>query len=424
MHPEKIHIDDTYTYHDPYMHDGDGIDESYLSEISHSISSNPVDPIPLPEGAANSSLEEDAQQKNEEATLQNKNLKVLNETITISGVTDVPLFDNKDNVSVNTQVQDMNIQEKIPLNITGEKNLTQANNEYPPGNNTAFNSAIKPANTTFKTKTYFAQRRSEYSNKADFKANERLFRYIKSLALDGKESIVFVGGTNDGQLSKTILSWCPITFYGFEIQDKHFLNAKNRLAGFENVHMINMGWSEHAQQNISIGGTGETAGLYDPKGQRGWKVQTEKTVDTIPVSDFALQKNITRVLYIVIDTEGHEPKVIRGMNLNVTENQKRFSLFQFELGGTWAAADNRHGNDPWTQKTTIQALEEWGYSTFMVGLNDWLAVDKDFFEEEGNPAMENGGFGKFIQGNVLAVHRNFIPHGLKELIMSQVRYVR
>ena len=159
MHPEKIHIDDTYTYHDPYMHDGDGIDESYLSEISHSISSNPVDPIPLPEGA-NSSLEEDAQQKNEEATLQNKNLKVLNETITISGVTDVPLFDNKDNVSVNTQVQDMNIQEKIPLNITGEKNLTQANNEYPPGNNTAFNSAIKPANTTFKTKTYFAQRRS------------------------------------------------------------------------------------------------------------------------------------------------------------------------------------------------------------------------------------------------------------------------
>ena len=266
--------------------------------------------------------------------------------------------------------------------------------------------------------------RSEYSNKADFKANERLFRYIKSLALDGKESIVFVGGTNDGQLSKTILSWCPITFYGFEIQDKHFLNAKNRLTGFENVHMINMGWSEHAQQNISIGGTGETAGLYDPKGQRGWKVLTEKTVDTIPVSDFALQKNITRVLYIVIDTEGHEPKVIRGMNLNVTENQKRFPLFQFELGGTWAAADNRHWNDPWTQKTTIQALEEWGYSTFMVGLNDWLAVDKDFFEEEGNPAMENGGFGKFIQGNVLAVHRNFIPHGLKELIMSEVRYVR
>ena len=93
----------------------------------------------------------------------------------------------------------------MPGSINPKPKVTTVKSEKT-GNNTAFNSVMKmkPANTTFKTKTYFAQRRSEYSNKADFKANERLFRYIKSLALDGKESIVFVGGTNDGQLSKTI----------------------------------------------------------------------------------------------------------------------------------------------------------------------------------------------------------------------------
>lgn len=51
------------------------------------------------------------------------------------------------------------------------------------------------------------------------------------------------------------------------------------------------------------------------------------------------------MLYTIIDTEGHEPKVVQGMNLDQVESQKQFSLFQYELGGTWAQNDSRHGGE-------------------------------------------------------------------------------
>lgn len=274
-----------------------------------------------------------------------------------------------------------------------------------------------------RTQTYYVEHRKSYGNKADFRANERLFGHIQSLNLGGKESFVLLGGTNDGQLSKTILTWCPnITFYGIEIQEQHFLRARSALAGFPNANIINMGWSENSEENVSIGGSGENAGLFNPEGQRGWEVQEGKAVNTMPLEDFAIERNITRALYVVIDTEGHEPKVIRGMELDFTENQERFSLFQFELGGTWAALDKRHGSDPWTQKDTVQALEDWGYLLFLAGENDWLAVDSNFFEENSSIVMDDEGYGPFVQGNLLAMHKDFVPPELKDLILGQVHY--
>ena len=56
-------------------------------------------------------------------------------------------------------------------------------------------------------------------------------------------------------------------------------------------------------------------------------------------------------LYLVVDVEGFEPKVLRGMKLHLPRNQRRFPLFQFELGCNWAKYDIRHGNDTWTQET-------------------------------------------------------------------------
>jgi len=239
------------------------------------------------------------------------------------------------------------------------------------------------------------------------------------LGLDTKESVVLLGGTNNGQLSETLLKWCPsITFYGFEIQELHFQTASQVLKPFANAHVLNMGWDESALENVAIGGAGETGGLFDPKGQRGWGVQ-EKTVNTIALSDFAMQHNIQRTLYVVIDTEGHEPKVIRGMRLNLVENQQRFPLFQYELGGTWAARDSRHGNDPWSLKEAARVLESFGYLLLMCGAENWLAVNPDFFDETENPGMEDEGYGTFIQGNLLAVHSKFAPPPLVARILEQ-----
>ena len=282
-----------------------------------------------------------------------------------------------------------------------------------------------------KTQLYYQQNQLVYHNKADFAANQRLLGHIKTLNLGRRETTIFVGGTNEGQLSKLILDSVPdVTFYGFEIQKVAYEKAKENLKGFPNAQIRNMGWSESRVENVTIRGSGETAGLYNPNGGEqqeeetvlvtDFTMQNEK-VNTIPLAEFTKLQNISSVLYTVIDTEGYEPKVIRGMRLEDIANQQRFPLFQFELGGTWAERDLRHGNDAWNQMRTVQSLEGWGYMTFLAGVGDWLAVNSNFFDEsKDNPAMKDEGNGRFVQGNVLVMHGNFTPPDLKSLILNQV----
>lgn len=266
---------------------------------------------------------------------------------------------------------------------------------------------------------YYMRNKSKYGNKADFNAINRLMGFLGALRLCGKDSFILVGGTNKGQLSTMILSQCPsVTFFGFEIQRKVAVEARETLKGYPNAQVLNLGWSDRAQSHVQIGGHSEGAGFYDPDGQREWKLQDGEYADTAPISDIANDLGIEKALFIIIDTEGHEPKVIRGMRLHLQENQIRFPLFQFELGGTWAPRDNRHGNDPWTQKDTVLHLQECGYLTFLVGDDNWLLVDWRFFEAEA--VQRDEGFGPFVQGNVLALHREFTPLDLKDKIFDEV----
>ena len=124
-----------------------------------------------------------------------------------------------------------------------------------------------------------------------------------------------------------------------------------------------------------------------------------------------------QVLFVLIDTEGYEPKVIRGMGLERMENRKRFPCFQYELGGTWAREDNRHLRDKWGQLETAQYLESIGYKLFLVGADDWLPITSDFFREF-NPITEDEGFGPFIQGNALALHPEFTYPPLRDFILG------
>eukprot|EP01083_Nonionella_stella_P182753 658407_1 len=55
--------------------------------------------------------------------------------------------------------------------------------------------------------------------------------------------------------------------------------------------------------------------------------------------------------YVVIDVEGWEEHVLRGMTLE--QNYKQFPMFQVELGGTWV--DKRHSGN-WTQADLTEYL--------------------------------------------------------------------
>jgi FkbM family methyltransferase len=261
-----------------------------------------------------------------------------------------------------------------------------------------------------------------YGNKADFEGNKRLLSFIKDLGLDRKESVVLIGGVNDGQSSVNTLEECPsLSLYGFEIQIKHFENTKRKFTekGFRSATVVNLGWSDKYAEKVPIGGNGEGGGLFNPKGQRNWKLQ-DNTATTVRLDEWTSANSIDSVLYVIIDTEGHEPKVIRGMGLEKVENQRKFALFQYELGGTWAERDNRHGSDKWNQYLTARHLEGYGYRLFHIGSTDWLAVNANYFIETNNPAMRNEGFGPFIQGNVLAMHMRYTPSNLAVKILQNV----
>ena len=268
---------------------------------------------------------------------------------------------------------------------------------------------------------YIFKNKSKFGNKADMKGLERFFGIINDIGLNKKQSVVFVGGTNDGEASMHILNICnSITFYGFEIQIDFYKKAKSNLLGFKNVHMQNLGWSDKVEHNLAIGGIRGTAGLYDPKGQRGWKLQKNK-ISTVLLSSFVFDNNINETIYVLIDTEGHEPNVLRGMNLNLIDNQKKFPIIQYELGGTWAKNDNRHNNDPWDQKQAAIYLEQHGYKLFLIGEEEWLYIESDLFNLNTNKLTENEGYGAFIQGNVLAVHTKYTN---KKILEKMYKYFK
>ena len=282
--------------------------------------------------------------------------------------------------------------------------------------------ARKPTLDVAATWKYFAQvsGKAAYGNKADFNALERVFLAFKNLGYDTRDTVVLIGGTNKGQSSVNILQRCPnITLYGFEIQPDMAQQAKQALHPYAGATVINMGWSDQKAQGLSIGGRGEAAGLFDPQGQRGWKVQQDVTASTVRLDEWVQRNNVKRVAYTLIDTEGHEPSVIRGMALEQTYNQQRFPMFQYELGGTWAARDHRHNNDAWDQVITARHLEEAGYRLFLLGTNNWLAVTADFFvPDDNNPAINNERFGPFVQGNVLALHSKYAPKDVASTILN------
>ena len=275
---------------------------------------------------------------------------------------------------------------------------------------------------TKQTQQHFKWRKITYKNNADFKGLQRLFKIVLDAGLDDPKSVVLVGGTNDGQGALNILEKCPsLTLHGFEIQKQHYATAADAFKQFPYVQMHNEGWDETATQNLRIGGEGEGAGLYDPQGQRGMQLQEGVTVSTVALAEWTQQNSIQEVLYVLIDTEGHEAKVIRGMHLEKEENRKKFSMFQYELGGTWAEYDSRRGGETWTQTDAAKFLEDQGYTLFIIGETEWLMVDANFFDitQGTNAAISDEGFGRFIQGNVLAVNFGFVPNEVANAILEQ-----
>ena len=257
-----------------------------------------------------------------------------------------------------------------------------------------------------------------FHNKADFNGIRRLMDIFLNEGLCNSNTVFVVGGVNDGQLATDILKTCPsIKFYGFEVQAEVAQSTSKVLAQYsETAKVLNYGMSDKEKDGLTVNGSGEGAGLYVPT--KSWYLQggpVHAKVSSVKLARWVERENIKRVSYLVIDTEGYEPKVIRGMELEKVASQERFPMFQFELGGTWA--DERHNDDPWSIQATMKHIEDAGYEIFMIGTENWMRVYQEFFSEQYFNHLESGS-GYYAAGNALCVHKRFAMPNIRAAIRA------
>ena len=140
------------------------------------------------------------------------------------------------------------------------------------------------------------------------------------------------------------------------------------------------------------------------------------------MSEWCHEHRVTSTSYVVIDVEGYEPKVLRGMHLEQPANQKLFPHIQYELGGTWGARDPRHGGvHEWSQYDAAKYMEQSGYLLFLIGEDGWMPVNADFFDDV-TPGfghhMHDEGFGIFVQGNLLCLHSQYASKKMMNLVVQ------
>jgi hypothetical protein len=122
-------------------------------------------------------------------------------------------------------------------------------------------------------------------------------------------------------------------------------------------------------------------------------------------------------LHTVIDTEGFEPFVIAGMGLQHQKNRLRFSMFQFEIGGTWAVNDDSHLKGAMGLGETFTFLQNRGYLLYIIGRHGVYPVTPGFYDKV--PKL-NEGYGEFIAGNVLAVYEEGVDEGVRCFIKNLI----
>jgi FkbM family methyltransferase len=190
-----------------------------------------------------------------------------------------------------------------------------------------------------------------FGNDADFAGVRRLMDVFLNEGLCQPTTVVLIGGVNEGQLASKILELCPsLTLHGFEVQEGLARSTGELLAAIGiNAVVRHLGMGDEELDGIAVTGQqgSEQAGLYTAEGR--WSDEpVQGTVSTVKLSRWAPRQGIDSVAYLVIDAEGFEPKIIRGMELHLESSQRLFPLFQFELGGTWADEDSvrRHSGPP------------------------------------------------------------------------------
>ena len=287
----------------------------------------------------------------------------------------------------------------------------------------------------------YAGNPQRFQQGTDHEAAARLARAFAAASLCSRDYVVLIGGVNEGQLASHLLQECAVTAHGVEIQHELVKIARERLlqcCPSATVH--HLGWSNRPQERVRVAAIGGYGGLYSaeqlaaavrPDGrphilsrhasdalqqEAEWEqVGRGSFTNTVALSEWVEEElGLDSILYVAIDAEGHEARIIEGMGLEDERNRRRFAAFQFEVGGTWAERDPRRAAPSWSLEDTANFLHHFQYDLYLIGENVYMRVHPQFFVEG---AIHDEGFGRFVRGNVLALHREFVHPAIRDHVL-------
>ena len=124
-----------------------------------------------------------------------------------------------------------------------------------------------------------------------------------------------------------------------------------------------------------------------------------------------------RADYVVIDVEGHELKVIEGMNLE--KNYKNYPMLQIEVGGTWVDP-TRSAMSMFQSEFVDMMISDLGYKVFLMGEKSNEPVYLPLTKQMVRDSCQYKGNSKcplcYLDGNLLAIH----PSHVRKDIVSHV----
>jgi FkbM family methyltransferase len=153
----------------------------------------------------------------------------------------------------------------------------------------------------------------DFENKMDFPS----FEFLAEKAKAHMKNIVVVG-VNRGQSIEALLERVPDAhIHGFEITKVNVNIARENFKDNPNVVIHHAGVGEKPGKSFVATSNDEQiegSGLFEPVGRWGGLKKTDYEVDVVTLSMFHDSLSVGPFDYIIVDTEGHEPNVIQGMN--------------------------------------------------------------------------------------------------------------
>ena len=79
------------------------------------------------------------------------------------------------------------------------------------------------------------------------------------------------------------------------------------------------------------------------------------------------------------------------------------------------------GRTSWCMEETANFLNHFQYDLYLIGENVHMRVHPQFFVEG---AIHDEGFGAFVRGNVLALHREFVHPAIRDHVLQTLLRLR